>query len=94
MKEKLLFFDIDGTLITEEDGTMPESTKKALMQAREQGHFLFINTGRTWKSLPERILHLNFDGYVCGCGTHIFFRERSFWQQDFPISCAGKWQKR
>ena len=76
MKEKLLFFDIDGTLITEEDGTMPESTKKALMQAREQGHFLFINTGQTWKSLPERILHLNFDGYVCGCGTHIFFREK------------------
>lgn len=30
MTSKLLFFDIDGTLITEGPGVMPESTKLAL----------------------------------------------------------------
>ena len=28
MDTKMLFFDIDGTLITEEDGKMPDSTRE------------------------------------------------------------------
>ena len=39
MKEKLLFFDIDGTLITEEDGTMPESTKESSYAGKGAGTF-------------------------------------------------------
>lgn len=54
MTSKLLFFDIDGTLITEGPGVMPESTKLALKKARDNGHLLFINTGRTRTSLPEK----------------------------------------
>src|SRR5699024_10880677 len=72
MEQKLLFFDIDGTLITEGTGKIPESTRKAIKMAREEGHLLFINTGRTRTSLPEKITSLGFDGYVCGCGTNIF----------------------
>lgn len=43
----MLFFDIDGTLITT-DGkrTFPESAKRALREARERGHLVYINTGR------------------------------------------------
>lgn len=72
MEQKLLFFDIDGTLITEGPGVLPESTRQAICMAKERGHFLFINTGRTLRSLPEKITELGFSGYVCGCGTHIF----------------------
>lgn len=72
MEQKLLFFDIDGTLITEGPGVLPESTRQAVKQAKEKGHFLFVNTGRTLKSLPKKITELGFSGYVCGCGTNIF----------------------
>ncbi len=84
MEQKLLFFDIDGTLITEGPGVLPdtlitegpgvlpESTRQAICMAKERGHFLFINTGRTLRSLPKKITELGFSGYVCGCGTHIF----------------------
>lgn len=74
MDTKMLFFDIDGTLITEEDGKMPDSTREALHLAHKRGHLLFINTGRTKKSLPKELLNMGFDGYICGCGTHIFLR--------------------
>lgn len=74
MDKKLLFFDIDGTLITENTGELPKSTVKAVKMAKEKGHLLFINTGRTKASMPKEILNLEFDGYVCGCGTNIFFR--------------------
>ncbi len=76
MEQKLLFFDIDGTLITEGTGRIPESTRKAIKMAREEGHLLFVNTGRTRTGLPEKVTSLNFDGYVCGCGTNIFLGDK------------------
>lgn len=47
MKKAALFFDVDGTLIDEQTKIVPESTLRALKQARENGHLVFINTGRT-----------------------------------------------
>ena len=76
MEQKLLFFDIDGTLITEETGEIPESTKKAVRMAKEEGHLLFVNTGRTRTSLPQKVTSLDFHGYVCGCGTNSFLGDQ------------------
>lgn len=76
MEQKLLFFDIDGTLLTEGTGRIPESTRKAVQMAREEGHLLFVNTGRTRSSLPRKVTSLGFDGYVCGCGTNIFLGDQ------------------
>lgn len=69
---KLLFFDIDGTLITD-DGkrVMPESTKQAIELARKNGHLTFINSGRVLCNIEDFIKSPGFDGYVCGCGTYI-----------------------
>ncbi|MBR1393448.1 MAG: HAD-IIB family hydrolase [Ruminococcus sp.] len=70
---KIMFFDIDGTLIPEEPGgEVPESTVKALELARTAGSLLFINTGRPLCNVNTDITSLGFDGYVCGCGTNIF----------------------
>lgn len=69
---KIMFFDIDGTLIPEEPGAgVPESTLRALRLARENGHLLYINTGRPAVNVGEDVRSLGFDGYVFGCGTHI-----------------------
>ena len=40
---KILFFDIDGTLITD-DGKryFPDSAKEAIQKARENGHLAFM----------------------------------------------------
>ena len=45
---KILFFDIDGTLITE-DGRryFPDSARHALAQARANGHLVFIDRKST-----------------------------------------------
>ncbi|MDE6626187.1 MAG: HAD family hydrolase [Lachnospiraceae bacterium] len=71
----LLFFDIDGTLLTLDDKhEMPESTKHALYKARENGHKIFINTGRVKTAIDRHLLDFGFDGLVCGCGTYIEYR--------------------
>ena len=71
-----LFFDIDGTLITEGSMHLSEGTKKALQDAKKAGHRIFINTGRTRSALPENVLEIGFDGFLCGCGTFIALEER------------------
>ena len=45
-ERKALFFDIDGTLLTDEKKELPESAKNAIEAARRAGHLVFINSGR------------------------------------------------
>lgn len=42
---KIVFFDIDGTLLNK-DNVIPDSTKKAVKQLQENGIYVAIATGR------------------------------------------------
>lgn len=71
MNRNIVFFDIDGTLLSEKTKLIPDSTRKAIKSIREQGHLAFINTGRPIFELTSYIKDIGFDGFVCGCGTYI-----------------------
>ena len=75
---KLLFFDIDKTLLTPYPWTVPDSAKQALKEARYNGHLLFINSGRTYTMIPEIIKEMGFDGFAVKqqnyCGNAEFLR--------------------
>lgn len=70
--KKIAFFDIDGTLTSEIDGSIPSSAAWAIRKAREQGNLMFLNTGRCFQNVEKRFRDIGFDGYVCGCGTNIY----------------------
>lgn len=72
MAGKIAFFDIDGTLTSEIDGSIPESAVAGIRKAREKGHLMFINTGRCFQNVEPRFRQVGFDGYVCGCGLNIY----------------------
>ena len=55
MKKKCLFFDIDGTLVDEHTHQIPQSTIEALHEARRNGSVVFINTGRPYSHVSDRI---------------------------------------
>lgn len=84
MERKALFFDIDGTLLSDVTNEVPGSTVRALEQAVENGHLTFINTGRTWCSLPEMFRRMPFSGYVCGCGTYLQFGDEVLLERAIP----------
>jgi hypothetical protein len=69
-KEKLLFFDIDGTLVGF-DGKIPESTYKAIDMARKKGHKVFICTGRSRCQIYDYLLEYGFDGIVAATGAYV-----------------------
>lgn len=72
---KIVFFDVDGTIVSDasvgEGRIIPESTKKAIRKARENGHLCFVNSGRPYSNIEKYILDIGFDGVVSGCGTNI-----------------------
>lgn len=81
MTKSIIFFDIDGTLLSETTHIVPESTKLALKKAKDNGHLLFINTGRASSNIDNYIKDFEFDGYVCGCGTYIEFKNKELFSK-------------
>lgn len=79
-----LFFDIDGTIISEKTKTAPQSTIEGLRRARENGHYIFINTGRTVCALSPALKNITFDGYLCGCGTYLLYRDQVLFESRIP----------
>lgn len=82
MEKKLFFFDIDGTIKAEDDGVIPESAISSIHALRENGHLVFINTGRASVYVGDEIRSIGFDGYVFGCGTEVFLDGRRIFREE------------
>lgn len=91
MPKKIMFFDIDGTLMSDDPSHfVPESTKEALRLARKAGHLLYVNTGRPVVNVDADVRVLGFDGYVCGCGTYVECGGTELFYQTVPADVCRK----
>lgn len=75
---KIIFFDIDGTLVDPATRQIPESTKETLRKLRERGILLCVATGRPPASLPDFSgLHFDvfstFNGSLCYTDTETIY---------------------
>ena len=68
--KKLLFFDIDGTLVDFGNSTMSPSTADALINAKQNGHMIFLCTGRSYNQIYPSLKAFDFDGVVACCPFH------------------------
>lgn len=84
MKKAALFFDIDGTILSEITKEIPQSALDAMLAAKKAGHLLFINTGRTLCSIPAQIKQFPFDGFLCGCGTYLTYQDEVLFASSIP----------
>lgn len=71
MTRRIVFLDIDGTLIDDEEHIQP-STVEAVVRARAAGHLLFICTGRSRAEIYSQILDIGFDGIVSAGGSFVW----------------------
>lgn len=68
---KLLFFDVDGTLV-DFAGEISPSTIEALKRAKKIGHKIFICSGRSLGQIPEYLIEqIGFDGIVGASGAYV-----------------------
>lgn len=85
----LLFFDIDGTLF-DDSRQMPASVLPALLQAEQNGHSLFVNTGRTLCNMDHRLDRFPFAGWIMGCGTRILLRGKTLQSMEYDPESSLK----
>ena len=86
MDRKMIFFDIDGTLVPDCTNAIPDSARQAIQQAMKNGHLAFINSGRTLINIHDYIKELGFSGYCCGCGTEIYVGDKTLYFYELPLS--------
>lgn len=70
MEKCAVFIDIDGTLLNTKH-EISADTKKAVGLLKENGHKVFICSGRPLCDLDDYILELNFDGIVAAGGAYV-----------------------
>ena len=66
--KKIVFLDIDGTLVT--PNYPYQICKKRIKKARENGHLIFLCTGRNRVGI-ESIMSDDFDGCICSAGGYL-----------------------
>ena len=69
---KIVFFDIDGTLL-DHDKKLPASTKKAVKQLQDSGVFVAIATGRAPFMFEDLREELGIDTFVSFNGQYVVF---------------------
>ena len=62
--KKIAFFDIDGTLTSEIDGSIPQSAITAIRKARANGNLMFLNTGTCIQNVEPSFQEVGFDGFL------------------------------
>ncbi|AOM10733.1 MULTISPECIES: Cof-type HAD-IIB family hydrolase [Bacillus] len=67
---KVAFFDVDGTLLSEIDRSMHESTKEAVQRLIDKGIHVVVTTGRPY-SLCSQFKGLGIKTYISANGAHI-----------------------
>lgn len=86
---KIVFLDVDGTLIDYET-KLPDSARKAVDQARANGHKVYICTGCSKDEILQRNL-CELDGMILGNGTYVEDHNHVIMHQAMPLEEVKRW---
>ena len=89
MTRKLIFFDIDGTII-DGSGCIPTSAVQAIRRTKENGTLCVVNTGRPYSHIDPSVIEIGFDGFICSCGQHIILNGVSVFRKILPQELCGE----
>lgn len=70
MEKKLVFLDIDGTLVSALSSPTL-AVEKAIQNTKANGHQVFLGTGRNLAIIGQDILNLGFDGIIASAGAYV-----------------------
>ncbi|GAA0417076.1 Cof-type HAD-IIB family hydrolase [Virgibacillus salarius] len=75
MNYKILFLDIDGTIL-KPDHTYSPSTKEAIVQVQQQGILVFLCTGRPLHEVNDLAHDLGIDAYIGYNGAYAAYQDK------------------
>lgn len=80
---KIIFLDVDGTLMDYENH-LPASAVEAVRRARENGHRVYICTGRSKAEVYPELWDIGLDGMIGGNGCYVEDHGRVILHQTVP----------
>ena len=93
MKKRMLFMDLDGTLLNDAK-QISQGNREALNQALERGHGVIITTGRPLKSAMDQAHKLEMDRPGCyliaynGAVIYDWAQEKQIFSRTLPYSAV------
>lgn len=88
-ERSIIFFDIDGTLLTHDKG-LPDSTKKAIFTLKEHGHEVAIATGRAPFMFGDLREELEINTYVSFNGQYVVLNGQVLYTNPLHIASLEK----
>jgi len=85
----IIFFDVDGTLYNREK-KIPNSAKKAIEAARNNGYEIAIATGRAPFMIENILEELNIDTYVTFNGQYVVYKGEVIYTDSVPKEYLAK----
>ncbi|MEZ7559025.1 Cof-type HAD-IIB family hydrolase [Streptococcus sp. 27098_8_148] len=89
MMSKIIFLDVDGTIV-DYDNHIPNSARQAIRKARENGHLVYVCTGRSKAEMPDDIWNIGFDGMIGGNGSYVEHKGQILQHQLIPYETAKR----
>lgn len=86
---KIIFLDVDGTIV-DYDNHIPNSARQAIRKARENGHLVYVCTGRSKAEMPDDIWNIGFDGMIGGNGSYVEHKGQILQHQLIPYETAKR----
>ena len=93
MRKEMVLFDIDGTLMNKEK-IIPESTKQAIKELKQNGIHIALATGRPSFLFKEVCSELEIDSYVCFSGQYVVYEGEVIYENAIPQSEVERLQLR
>ncbi|MDR2860508.1 MAG: HAD family hydrolase [Elusimicrobiota bacterium] len=89
MSGKIVFLDIDGTLTTPDD-KVPPSALEACYKAMENGHKLYVCTGRSKSEIYKSILDIGFNGVISAAGGCIETEGKMIYHKTMSLETTSR----
>lgn len=84
MTKKIIFVDLDGTLINKGNRTVLETTKEAINQAKMNGHLVVLSTGRPPVLFYGIDKQLGIDSFIACNGRFVVVEGKVIYQEPIP----------
>ncbi|MEH7418865.1 HAD family hydrolase [Neobacillus drentensis] len=89
-KYKVLFLDIDGTLVTP-DNRIEDSTKRAVAQVQAKGIEVFLATGRPLHEIDDLASELNIRSFIGYNGANAVYKGEDIFQEPLEPSLINRY---
>lgn len=76
---KVVFFDVDGTLLSEVDRSMPQSTKEAIEKLMDRGIKVVVATGRPY-SMCDEFKTMGIDTFISANGALVKSKDTTIYK--------------